>query len=103
MRIAHVRTAEVSRTDIAARRAWHVEYTARPMSDGSRRFAPWIWGLILAVIAYAPALVKHDKSGWGDWQQFHHWWEVGRVSILRWHELPLWDPHHCGGVPMWAM
>jgi hypothetical protein len=67
-----------------------------------RRFAPWIWGALLATLMFAPALAKWDKSGWGDWQYFHHQWEVGRVSFLRWHELPLWDPHHCGGVPLWG-
>jgi hypothetical protein len=54
------------------------------------------------VLAYVPALWEWDASGWGDWQQFHHWWEVGRVSILRHGEWPLWDPHHCGGVSMWG-
>lgn len=72
------------------------------MNGMPRRLGPWIGGLILALIAYSPALAKWDKSGWGDWQQFHHWWEVGRVSMLRWIEIPLWDPHHCGGVPMWG-
>lgn len=62
----------------------------------------WIWAFVLAVIAYSPALYEWEKSGWGDWQQFHHWWEVGRISITRWHEWPLWDPHHCGGVSMWG-
>ncbi len=67
-----------------------------------RRLGPWAWGTLLAVIAYAPALWNWDASGWGDWQQFHHWWEVGRVSILRFGEWPLWDPNHCGGVSMWG-
>lgn len=64
--------------------------------------APWAWGALLAAVAFAPALVEWDASGWGDWQQFHHWWEVGRVSITRFGEWPLWDPNHCGGVSMWG-
>ncbi|MBZ0118646.1 MAG: hypothetical protein K8H88_16700 [Sandaracinaceae bacterium] len=72
------------------------------MSARARRIAVWVWGLVLSCLVYAPALYKWDQSGWGDWQQFHHWWEVGRVSILRWGEIPLWDPHHCGGVSMWG-
>jgi len=63
---------------------------------------PWLWGIAFGMIAYAQALWDWDKAGWGDWGQFHHWWEVGRVSILRWGEFPLWDPHHCGGVSMWG-
>ncbi len=70
--------------------------------DLRSRVAPWCWGLLLALLAYAPALYEWDASGWGDWQQFHHWWEVGRVSITRFGEWPLWDPNHCGGVSMWG-
>ncbi len=66
------------------------------------RLAPWLFGTLIALIAYGPALWNWDASGWGDWQQFHHWWEVGRVSIARFGEQPLWDPNHCGGVSMWG-
>lgn len=58
--------------------------------------------LIAAIGFWSPALIHWDRSGWGDWQQFHHWWEVGVVSIRRWGEWPLWDPHHCGGVSQWG-
>jgi len=27
--------------------------------------------------------------------------EAGKVSLSRWHELPLWNPYECGGVPLW--
>lgn len=70
--------------------------------DLRTRLLPWCWGILLAVIAYSPALIAWDASGFGDWQQFHHWWEVGRVSITRFGEWPLWDPNHCGGVSMWG-
>lgn len=66
------------------------------------RIQPWLWGLAFGAIVFAQALWDWEKAGWGDWGQFHHWWEVGRVSIWRWHEWPLFDPHHCGGVPMWG-
>jgi len=66
------------------------------------KFEPWFWGFAFGLIAFAQALWDWEKGGWGDWGQFHHWWEVGRVSILRWGEFPLWDPHHCGGVSMWG-
>ncbi len=67
-----------------------------------RRLQPWLFGLAFGLIVFAQALWEWDRAGWGDWGQFHHWWEVGRVSILRWGEFPLWDPHHCGGVSMWG-
>lgn len=27
--------------------------------------------------------------------------EAMRMSVLRYHELPLWNPYQCGGVPLW--
>ena len=64
-------------------------------------------GLALAAsfasfVFWAPAFRHPEASGWGDWQWFHHMWEAGRVAIQRWHEVPLFDPHHCGGVPLWG-
>jgi hypothetical protein len=60
------------------------------------------FGLLLAILAFAPALERWDSTGWGDWGWFHHSWEVGRVALVRFGEVPLWDPHHCGGVSMWG-
>ncbi|UJR81412.1 hypothetical protein [Sandaracinus amylolyticus] len=61
--------------------------------------------LVVALIAmgalWSPAFLT-GASGWGDWQWFHHMWEAGRVAYVRWGELPLWNPHHCGGVPLWG-
>lgn len=59
-------------------------------------------GVLLGIVAIAPAFDRWDSTGWGDWGWFHHSWEVGRVSLLRFGEIPLWDPHHCGGVSMWG-
>ena len=63
-------------------------------------------GIFLTGLASALALwwpmFKTEHSGWGDWQQFHHWWEVGVVSMRRFGEWPLWDPYHCGGVSQWG-
>ncbi len=56
----------------------------------------------MSLAFWAPAFQHLEASGWGDWQWFHHMWEAGRVAIVRWHEAPLFDPHHCGGVPLWG-
>ncbi|MGE0784308.1 MAG: hypothetical protein AB7S26_01370 [Sandaracinaceae bacterium] len=61
-----------------------------------------LFGLALAVLVYSPILNSWGNSGFGDWKWFHHSWEVAYVAIHRWHELPVWDPHHCGGVPAWG-
>lgn len=53
-------------------------------------------------VFWAPAFRTLESTGYGDWQWFHHMWEAGRTSIVRWGEVPLFDPHHCGGVPLWG-
>jgi hypothetical protein len=58
--------------------------------------------LLVSFAFWAPAFRHPTASGWGDWQWFHHMWEAGRIAIVRWHEAPLFDPHHCGGVPLWG-
>jgi hypothetical protein len=74
------------------------------MTTASRRRS---LGLALAatfasLVFWAPAFRHPTASGWGDWQWFHHMWEAGRIAIQRWHEAPLFDPYHCGGVPLWG-
>ena len=39
-------------------------------------------------------------TGFGDWQMIHHNWEAAYVSLKWFGEWPLWDPFHCGGVPI---
>ncbi|HET8938354.1 MAG TPA: hypothetical protein VFN67_33145 [Polyangiales bacterium] len=39
-------------------------------------------------------------TGFGDWQMIHHNWEASYIAISRFGEWPLWDPFHCGGVPI---
>lgn len=58
--------------------------------------------VVLTAVFHAPALFDLDSTGFGDWQQIHHNWEVGAASLLRWGEWPLWNPHHCGGVTMFG-
>jgi hypothetical protein len=44
---------------------------------------------------------KLPASGGGDGIFFFRLVEAGKVSFDRWHELPLWNPYECGGVPLW--
>lgn len=67
---------------------------------GTRSLA--LGAAFLAFVFWAPAFHHLEASGFGDWQWFHHMWEAGRIAIERWHEVPLFDPHHCGGVPLWG-
>jgi hypothetical protein len=90
------------------------------MTPPSKRNALWLAAMstIAMGIFWAPAFVTAHRTGpgffdwdlvprlmttgYGDWQWFHHMWEAGRTSIVRWGELPVFDPHHCGGVPLWG-
>lgn len=54
---------------------------------------------LAAAFAYwSPAFAYLEQTGFGDWQQFQHQWEVMRVALLRYGEIPLWNPWHCGGT-----
>jgi len=53
---------------------------------------------LLAFGYWWPAFANLTATGFGDWQMVHHNWEVGRVAVERYHEWPVFDPYHCGGV-----
>ena len=74
------------------------------MTRGARRRAFGLGALstIAMAIYWAAAFEHAHATGYGDWQWFHHMWEAGRTAIVRWGEPPLFDPHHCGGVPLWG-
>src|SRR5580700_11918533 len=58
-------------------------------------------GVLLAVYAWWPALSAYPHTQVGDGPFFQHMVESARVAWFRWHELPLWNPYQCGGVPLW--
>lgn len=65
-----------------------------------------LWGsialLAVTLLAFGEILVNPAGTGFGDYQFFHHTWELGRVAIGRYRELPLWNPYQCGGIPEWG-
>ena len=52
----------------------------------------WVWTVIYA---HAPT------TDGGDGPFFFRLIEASKIGIGRWHELPLWNPYECGGVPLW--
>lgn len=64
-----------------------------------RRIALWVT-LGLALGQWGSSLVTGFDTGFGDWQMVHHNWEAAWVTVTRFGEMPLWDPFHCGGVPL---
>jgi hypothetical protein len=57
-------------------------------------------GLGLALLQWWPMFRAPLGTGFGDWQMVHHNWEAAYVAVSRFGEWPLWDPFHCGGVPI---
>ena len=54
----------------------------------------------LALLQWWPMFRSAGATGFGDWQMIHHNWEAAYIAISRFAEWPLWDPFHCGGVPI---
>ena len=65
----------------------------------------WLWlvflGLAFAAVAPVfryPGLFPQSY----DWRYFSSWIEVGRRSLLWFHQVPLWNPYGCGGEVLLA-
>jgi hypothetical protein len=80
------------------------------MTPKIERFLEPLWVRLLCLIllatgltlyAYEPAISLYPATPWGDGQYTHRLVEAAKVSIARYHELPLWDPFECGGRPLW--
>jgi len=84
----------------------------RSMSPGARNILSLTACAALALVFAAPMLVRCQSAGksWtcepildrhsetDDARQFTMMWEVSRVSLRDFGELPSWNPYHCGGV-----
>ncbi len=55
----------------------------------------------LSVYAWSIALDAYPATCGGDGPFQHEMLEAARYSVARYHELPLWNPYQCGGVPLW--
>jgi hypothetical protein len=69
---------------------------------------PWLrivalalFALLLSTFAWSPMLSGYPKTQGGDGGFFHQMLEAARISVVRYHELPLWNAFQCGGVPLW--
>ncbi len=67
-------------------------------SPSRHALAVVLGSLVAALVLWSPAFFTLSSTGFGDWQQFLHFWESGYVAITRYGEWPLWDPYHCGGI-----
>jgi hypothetical protein len=77
--------------------------SVRNASPSPTRGIGWVvvFALVLACVAWWPALSAFPHTQTHDGKFFQKMVEVIRVSVQRYHELPLWNPFECGGVPLW--
>lgn len=57
--------------------------------------------VLLSVYAWLPVLRALPHTQTGDGQPYQKTLEAGRISVLRYHEFPHWNPYECGGLPLW--
>lgn len=58
-----------------------------------------ILGLLFALLYFWPLLFSKGGFGIQDWDQNFAWNEFTRISILKYHQFPQWNPYRCGGLP----
>lgn len=57
--------------------------------------------LLLSLLFWWPMLAAAPKTEGGDGPVFHKMLEAARVTVVRYHEFPLWNSYECGGLPLW--
>lgn len=77
-------------------RAMTMRWTDRLAALTLARFVIWI---AVAVYSHEGILTEPWKlADWMDDHQFYAWEESDRMTLLRWHQLPAWNPYWCGGT-----
>ncbi len=72
------------------------------MDSRRERWLPLLF-VALAFLAVAPVFRYPELFAQPyDWRYFSSWIEVGRRSLLWYHQLPLWNPYGCGGEVLLA-
>jgi uncharacterized integral membrane protein len=61
-----------------------------------------VLSILLSLLYYFPILNSDNNIGIQDWDQNFAWTEASRVSLLNYHQFPLWDPYTCGGSVQFA-
>lgn len=61
-----------------------------------------VLGILVALVFYFPILNSGNNLGIADWDQSFAWTEYTRVSLINFHQFPLWNPYKCGGAVQFA-
>ena len=72
-----------------------------PRHELIRALALTVLAVALSLFFWSPMLSALPNTQGGDGPVFHKMFEAARVSVTRYHELPLWNPYECGGLPLW--
>jgi hypothetical protein len=54
----------------------------------------------ITTIFCLPLLIHLNHLLLGDWDQMVFYNEVPQISILTYHQFPLWNPYYCGGMTL---
>jgi len=57
-----------------------------------------VWVAVAAWVHHGIYTDAFKLAEWMDDHQFYAWEEADRMTLLRWHELPAWNPYWCGGT-----
>lgn len=60
------------------------------------RLAAWMW--VVFMIWPGVFTDPNNVHPFMDDHQFYNWEFADRVSLVRWGQLPLWNPYYCGGM-----
>jgi len=60
-------------------------------------------GIMLLLVAFFcyPIFTELENLGYWDWDHHLFYHEVSRVSVLKYGQVPLWNPYYCGGHVLW--
>jgi hypothetical protein len=61
-----------------------------------------VLGIIVSGVFYFNIINSGKNLGIQDWDQNFAWTEFTRVSLLNFHQFPLWNPYKCGGSVQFA-
>jgi hypothetical protein len=61
-----------------------------------------VLSILLSLLYYFPIINSGNNIGIQDWDQNFAWTEATRVTLLNYHQFPLWDPYKCGGTVQFA-
>ena len=82
-------------------RPWPLLDPRQTPSKGLHRALAIVLQVVTASFAI-PLLDRPGNGGLYDWDLYLSWFEVVRISLLRFHEFPWWNPYVCGGFPLAA-